>query len=105
MNKKIILLCIAVVSLSNVFGQATNDAGLWATFNIDKKLTEKFSIFATEEFRLRDNFQRINLFYTDLGVEVRPAKFLKVALAYRMIEKNMEDDSYSYRHRFMLDIT
>jgi hypothetical protein len=103
--KKLFFLLIALGAMSNVFGQATDDAGLWATFNLDKKLNDKFSLFATEEFRLRENFGRVNLFYTDLGVEYRPAKVLKVALSYRLIEKNLDDDSYSYRHRFMLDIT
>jgi hypothetical protein len=103
--KKLVFLLIALGAMPDVFGQATNDAGLWTTFNLDKKLNDKFSIFATEEFRLRENFSRVNLFYTDLGVEYRPVKVLKVALSYRLIEKNLDDDSYSYRHRFMLDIT
>jgi hypothetical protein len=103
--KKLLFILIIFFSLSDIFGQATNDAGLWATFNIEKKLSEKFSVFGTEECRLRENFTRINLFYTDLGVEYRPAKILKVALAYRLIEKNLIDNTYSYRHRFMLDIT
>jgi hypothetical protein len=40
-----------------------------------------------------------------LGAEYRPAKFLKAALAYRLIEKNQFDGTYSFRHRIMLDIT
>jgi hypothetical protein len=103
--KKIVLLIIMFGLTYGLVAQTTNDAGLWATFNIEKKLNEKISLFATEEFRLRENFTRVNLFYTDLGVEYRPAKVLKVALAYRLIEKNLIDDSYSYRHRLMLDIT
>jgi hypothetical protein len=105
MMKRIVCLFMILCFAANVFSQATNDAGLWTTFNVDKKLRKDFSIFATEEFRLRDNFSRVNLFYTDLGVEFRPARFLKVALAYRLIEKNLDDGSYSYRHRIMLDIT
>lgn len=105
MMKRIIFLFMILCFALNGFSQATSDAGLWTTFNVDKKLRKDFSIFATEEFRLRDNFSRVNLFYTDLGFELRPAKFLKVALAYRLIEKNLDDGSYSYRHRIMLDIT
>ncbi|MES2396415.1 MAG: DUF2490 domain-containing protein [Bacteroidota bacterium] len=86
------------------FAQSTNDAGLWTTFNIQKDLKKNVSVFLTEEFRLRENFTRLNLFYTDLGVAVRPFKFLKVSLAYRMIDKFLKDDTFSYRHRLMLDI-
>jgi hypothetical protein len=105
MMKRIVFLFMILCFAANGFSQATNDAGLWTTFNVDKKLRKDFSVFATEEFRLRDNFSRVNLFYTDLGIEFRPARFLKVALAYRLIEKNLDDGSYSYRHRIMLDIT
>jgi hypothetical protein len=105
MKSKIYILFSFLFLSTLVSGQVTNDAGLWTTFNVDKKLNNKFSIFLTEEFRLKENFTTINLFYTDIGVEVRPAKFLKVALAYRLIEKNLIDETYSYRHRLMLDIT
>ncbi|MES2286831.1 MAG: DUF2490 domain-containing protein [Bacteroidota bacterium] len=87
------------------FAQSTNDAGLWATFNVQKELKKNVSVFITEECRLRENFSRLNLFYTDLGVAIRPFKFLKVSLAYRMIDKFLLDNTFSYRHRLMLDIT
>lgn len=99
-----LLVCFSLTSYGQAT-KATKDAGLWTTVNLDKKLNEKFSVFLTQEFRMRENITRINLFYTDFGVEVRPAKFLKVALAYRSIQKNLDDGSYSFRHRLMLDIT
>lgn len=88
-----------------MLSQATNDAGLWATFNIEKKLNKKFGLFLTEEYRRKENFTRTNLFYTDLGVFVKPLDFLKVSLAYRPIQKYMDDNTFSYRHRLMLDIS
>ncbi|MES2138212.1 MAG: DUF2490 domain-containing protein [Bacteroidota bacterium] len=91
--------------VSSSFAQSTNDAGLWTTFNIQKELKKNVSVFLTEECRLKENFSRLNLFYTDLGVAVRPFKFLKISLAYRMIDKFLIDNTFSYRHRLMLDIT
>ena len=88
-----------------MFGQATNDAGLWTTLNIEKKLKKNVGIFATEEFRLKENFTRLNLFYTDLGVFVQPVKFLKLSLSYRNIEKYVIENTFSFRHRLMLDIS
>lgn len=96
-----ILLCFNISS----FSQPTNDAGLWTTFNVEKKINKKFAVFLTEEYRVRENFTQTNLFYTELGAEVRPLNFLKVSLAYRMIEKYLEDKTFSYRHRLMLNIT
>lgn len=84
--------------------QTVNDAGLWTTFNLEKKLKHNFSIFVTEEFRMRENITRLNLFYTDLGVAIQPVKILKVSLAYRSIQKYDWDNVFSYRHRLMLDI-
>jgi hypothetical protein len=82
-----------------------DDAGLWTTINIEKKLKNNFRIFLTEELRLRENFSEINLFYTEVGVGYKPYSFLKLDLSYRMTEKKLVTDFYSFRHRFMLDIT
>jgi hypothetical protein len=103
--KKIFSLTLLFSTLSTaLFSQVVNDAGLWATFNLNKQLNNKFSLFITEEFRLRENFSRVNLFYTDMGFEYRPAKFLRIAPSYRIIQKGQLDGSYSYRHRISLDI-
>ena len=103
-NYKVFVLLFFII-VTKTFSQTTNDAGLWATLNLDKEVSKRFSLFLTEEYRMRENFTRVNLFYTDLGIEARPFKILKVSLAYRLIEKNLIDNTYSYRHRLMLDIT
>jgi hypothetical protein len=105
--KKLVAYLFVCCSLS-AYSQATEpsqDAGLWTTLNLDKQFNEKLSVFLTEEFRMKENFSSVNLFYTDIGVEVRPVKFLKVSLAYRSIQKSLIDETYSFRHRLMLDIT
>ncbi|MBA3704503.1 MAG: DUF2490 domain-containing protein, partial [Bacteroidetes bacterium] len=91
--------------VSRTFAQTVNDACLWATVSVEKRINKKFSLFLTEEYRLKENFTRTNLFYTDLGVSVRPISFLKISLAYRSIQKYLIDNTFSYRHRLMLDIT
>lgn len=105
MKKIIVFLFIICGFVIHAFAQSTNDAGLWTTFNVNKKLKKNLSIFLTEEYRLRENFSRTNLFYTDLGVEVKPLNFLKVSLAYRTIQKYLNDNTFSFRHRLMLNIT
>ena len=105
MEKKAILLFLLAISFScTVFSQPVNDAGLWLTFNLEKKLNKRLELFATQEYRRNENFSKTNLFYTDLGMSVKPFGFLKVSASYRFIQKRLEDDSYSYRHRLMLDI-
>ncbi len=103
--KKIALLFFIAFITTHSIAQTSNDAGLWATFNINKKLSKKIGVFITEEYRARENFTRNNLLYTDLGVSFKPLDFLKVSLAYRCIEKFQLDKTISFRHRGMLDIT
>jgi hypothetical protein len=105
MQKKLSLLLLVFTGFSFLAAaQETNDAGLWCTFNVDKKLGDKFGVFLTEEWRQRENLSRLNLFYTDLGVSVKPADFIKISVAYRCIEKFQPDYTFSFRHRGMLDI-
>ncbi len=103
--KKLIVFFLTTTPILSTSAQTTKDAGLWTTINIEKKINKKFGIFLTEEYRVRENFTRTNLFYTDLGGYIKPFSFLKVSLAYRSIEKFQIDNSISFRHRAMLDIS
>ena len=87
------------------FAQDYPDAGSWNTLNIDKVINEKFTALFTEECRFKENFSRLNLFYTNLGIEYKVAKNFKTALIYRWIDKFQDDNTFSYRHRLMLDLT
>lgn len=91
---------------NKLFAQAVYpDAGSWNTFNVDYKLNKKLSGVFTEELRFKENFSRLNLFYTNLGLEYKFSDFFKAALVYRFIEKFQDDNSFSFRHRLMLDLT
>ena len=81
--RKIALVFLLISGFaSQSFAQATNDAGLWCTFNVDKSLNKKLGVFLTEEYRMRENFSATNLFYTDLGVSYKPADFLKISVTF-----------------------
>jgi hypothetical protein len=45
--------------LNSVSGQVINDAGLWTTFNVEKKLNKKVSFFLTDSSLSEDNFSEI----------------------------------------------
>jgi hypothetical protein len=98
-------LLLYFASISLISAQNNEDAGMWNTISIEKKFKNKVSVFVKEEFRLKENFGRLNLFYTDVGIGYHPYNFLKVEIAYRTIEKYLIDDFFSIRHRLMLDIT
>lgn len=98
------LVCILFVS--SVYSQTKvyPDAGSWNTFSINYSLNKKWTILFTEECRIRENYSRLNLFYTNLGVEYKYSKFLKTALVYRLTNKFREDNRFSIRHRLMWDV-
>ncbi len=104
MKKIAFVFLISICFSSSVFAQASNDAGLWCTFNLEKPLNKKFSAFLTEEYRVRENFSRNNLFYTEPGLSYKPTNFLKISVSYRNVQKFIEDNSISIRHRGTLDI-
>lgn len=82
-----------------------SDAGSWNTFSISYAFNKKFALLFTEELRLRENYSRLNLFYTNVGVEYKVNKYFKTSLVYRWIDKYLENDNFSFRHRLMWDAT
>ena len=89
----------AKVSRSPVYA----DAGSWNTFSISYGLNKKIAILFTEECRIKENYGRLNLFYTNIGLEYKFPKYVKTSLVYRWIDKYQDDNTFSYRHRLMWD--
>lgn len=105
MKKNSVVLLMIFPLTTGLFSQTSNDAGLWCTLNVTKKINKKIGAFITEDYRLKENFTRQNLFYTDLGLYVKPYSFLKISVSYRTIEKFLENNLISFRHRGTVDIT
>ena len=103
--KKIILVITVLASVVKVNAQTTNDAGMWLTLTLEKKIQKNFILVIDQEMRLKENFQRVNLFYTNLRVDYKFNKTVKISPSYRAIQKERLDGTYSHRHRIMLDIT
>lgn len=97
----LLCLCHCLTGQSRV----VSDAGMWTTFTIQKQLAKRWELAIDEEFRLRDNFQRINLFYSNLGLSYKFSKKFKVEVSYRSIQKMQLEQTISFRHRLQLDFT
>ena len=105
--KNIFVFSVVIFSFWKGFSQIPvyPDAGMWNTFSLEKPINQKFSFVFVEEIRLRENFTRLNLFYTNIGASYKPFEFMKVSFVYRHIDKWIyEQKNFSYRHRLMLDI-
>lgn len=81
------------------------DAGMWSTLSIDYALNKRWAILFCEELRLRENYSRLNLLYTNIGMEFNGGKHFKTSLVYRNIERQNLDNSFTIRHRLMWDAT
>lgn len=105
MKQTSIIITFLLLASISLFAQVENDAGFWGTLTLQKKITKKVSVVIDQEFRLRENFQRINLFYTNLGVDYKFSKYFKLSPSYRAIQKIRLDNTVSHRHRLSLDAT
>lgn len=86
-----------------VFSQ-TENFGSWMTLGFNKGLGKKFELSIDQEFRLKDNLSTINLFYTNVGINYKVTKFLKVAFVYRNVQKKKENGAYGIRSRIYTDV-
>lgn len=99
---------ILFLALFTPFASAQNswDFGSWNTLNLSYNLNKKFAIVVTQEARFKSNLSQLNLFYTNMGVEYRSNQYVKNAFVYRHIDKYLNEfNRFSFRHRFMWDMT
>jgi len=102
--KPIIIFLITCFISSELYAQKQPDAGLWCTFTLEKNITKKLLVGIDQEMRLRENYSRLNLFYTNPYLTYKIFKGFKLGLGYRFISKYMyQTTSFSYRHRVMFD--
>src|SRR5687768_11202671 len=83
---RLIISGILFIHLPLVLPAQQNDAGLWGSINLEKKLTKKWSLHFSEELRLNENFSELGTAYTELTGEYRINKILSVSGGYRFIQ-------------------
>lgn len=106
MLSKFTLLFLAICCfILPSMAQQSNDAGMWTTLSLQHPFNKKIALVIDQEFRLKENYQRINLFYTNIGIDYKLNKFIKISPTYRSIQKKRLEGTYSFRHRLMLDVT
>lgn len=102
---KVVFSVLTGILCITTYAQKQPDAGIWATFTVEKDFTKKLTVGVDQEMRLRENYSRLNLFYTNPYVIYKVQKRIKLGLGYRFISKYMyQTNSFSYRNRLMFDI-
>jgi hypothetical protein len=103
MNKRLFSPVILFIAC-NAFAQI-NDAGLWTSISLEKKISKRISLVASEELRFNENISELGTFFTEIGPQFKFYKGLNAGISYRFIQKRRLDDSYSVRHRINTDLS
>lgn len=103
--KRLAAAFLFTVNVNTSIAQDSPGLGFWTTATVEYGLNKKWNVFVTEEFRLKENLTRLNLFYTNVGVEYKITKNLKTSLVYRSTQKFMPNNFFSFRHRIQWDVT
>ncbi|PKP22998.1 MAG: hypothetical protein CVU05_01475 [Bacteroidetes bacterium HGW-Bacteroidetes-21] len=104
MNRLWPLYILVLFAFTGLHAQV-NDAGLWASVNIEKKLTQAWSLNLSEELRLYENYTELGTVITDFGLNYKFNKNFRISGNYRFVNKREVADYYSSRHRFYIDLT
>jgi hypothetical protein len=99
---KYLILILFLIVIHKV-GKSQSDFGMWNTFNLEKQFSKKISLEVDEELRFKNNISRLNLLYTNLGINFRPVKGLKFSILYRLTEKYTDVHQFNFRNRLMAD--
>lgn len=105
MNKRLLLFITSIGLIATNLVAQVNDAGLWTSISIEKKISKKISIVASEELRFNENMSELGTVFTEIGPQFKIYKGLNAGISYRFIQKRWLDDSYSIRHRINTDLS
>lgn len=81
-----------------------NDAGMWIGIDLEKKLGSGLALQFSDEIRMNENISEVGTWLNELGLDYRINKVISASIAYRLIQKRRLDDSYSTRHRYLINI-
>ncbi|MEI6851324.1 MAG: DUF2490 domain-containing protein [Bacteroidota bacterium] len=101
---KIVISAFLFLTASAAFAQ-WNDAHLWTSISIEKKIIKNFSVTVSEELRFSENITELGTFFTDIGLNYKINKHWRVSGDYRFTNKIRLDNSYSKRHRYYFDLS
>lgn len=100
------LFASCLLVLVPLLGSAqVNDAGMWTSISLEKKLADKLYLDAAGELRLNENFSEVGTMYSEASIAYRFSKSFEASAGYRFIAKRLIDDSYGIRHRYLVNLS
>ena len=105
LQKFFLALLLCFISSVGFVSAQWNDAQLWTSVSIEKKVIKSFSVSLAEEVRFTDNINELGEFFTDIGLNYKINKNWRISGNYRFTNKIQLDNSYSKRHRYYFDLS
>ncbi|MEI7663338.1 MAG: DUF2490 domain-containing protein [Bacteroidota bacterium] len=101
-------LILAFLTFAQTAAGQQDDMCLWSKFTIEKALSARYSVYVTQESRLRENISRPDELYLEGGGSMKAGYGLKLSMGYRF-SGNFDDVKYyslgmRYHHRGFLDL-
>lgn len=98
-------LAIILFVWASANAQVQEDVGLWSTFSYAADITKTLEIEIDQEFRFGQNISQLDRVFTDLGLQYKFSKALRVGGHYRYILDRRNSGIYGHRHRLSGDLS
>ncbi len=103
MIRKICFLFL-ILSLSFAAFAQDKDFGIWYGISASHKLNKKLELNLSTELRTFRNAAKIDEVYLEGGLEYDFNKYLAVGGSYRVSKSIEDNNSYYFRHKFLIDL-
>lgn len=103
--RKCLFAMILLANVSLVFAQKS-DWGLWTSIDLEKKLSKKWELDVSGQYRWKDNISLTDQIRGSADVSRKAGKYVKLGAGYELIaKKKVKQDVFVYRNRFRMQAT
>ena len=114
MHKCRVLTAVIMIAMSMPLFAQSDDFGIWGEVNVEKKLSNRWSLDAGLEYRTRDNLKTSSRWSFGVDASYKITDWLKASAGYTLLDDHRykENDSgkkygdyWGLRHRFNVTLT
>jgi hypothetical protein len=102
-NLRPILILLFFTATALLTCAQVNDAQMWLSANLEKKMTTALSLHFTEEVRLDENITEAGTMFSEMGFSYRFGKRFRAGAYYRFMQKRRLDDTYEKFHGWYVE--
>lgn len=88
--KKTILTAAILLAATGAYAE-NDDAGLWLSAGVEKKIYKKLEVDLSADFRTRNDFKTVDRWGADIGASYKLTKWLKADAGYSLLYYNRQE--------------